>query len=148
MCPIQHVSLWQVVLFQRLSIHCRQWPGAANASCSDSCNDFGTATASNGIPPYQYLWTPGNFTTSVVTWLCSGQYLIQVSDAGGSTVTDTVTCNCAPPTGSNGFIRYKWHLLGRYGDYLSTRWFQFLLLESGKQHPALMPWNQVIFMYQ
>ncbi len=52
----------------------------------------GTATVqpTGGTPPYQYLWTGGQ-TTSTIENLPPGDYFIVVTDANGCTETGTVT---------------------------------------------------------
>jgi hypothetical protein len=50
----------------------------------------GNPTAQFGLPPYQYLWTPGGFTSPnpVVTAGVTTEYLILVIDANGCQVQD------------------------------------------------------------
>ncbi|HTL81319.1 MAG TPA: T9SS type A sorting domain-containing protein [Bacteroidia bacterium] len=56
----------------------------------------GTVTMSGGLPPYTYLWTPTNQTTSTATNLPPGVYHIIVGDQSGcfASVFDTIQ---APP---------------------------------------------------
>jgi gliding motility-associated-like protein len=103
-----------------------------NASCNNSCNGSAAGIAGGGTPPYSYIWTPGNFTTSSVNNLCAGTYTLTVTDAnacqGTSVVNITepsilqanvsstdVTCNSAcngtatsSPTGGTGPYSYSW----------------------------------------
>jgi hypothetical protein len=51
---------------------------------------------SGGIPPYTYLWMPGNFTTAVVSNLSPGNYTITATDANGC--SGTTTLHIAAPT--------------------------------------------------
>ncbi len=68
---------------------------------NDSCfhNDDGsiTAIASNGYPPYSYLWSNGS-TTSIISGLSVGTYSVTVTDSMGCFViiTDSVVheTNC------------------------------------------------------
>jgi len=63
---------------------------------SDCPVDNGTASvaASSGTPPYTYQWNdPANQTTPTATDLPRGWYTVQVNDAGGCTVRDSVWVN-------------------------------------------------------
>lgn len=61
-----------------------------NVQCNGMCN--GAATANPvGIPPYNYLWSPGGMTTQTVTGLCAGTYTVAVVDGTSCTATNTVT---------------------------------------------------------
>ncbi|HEU4718099.1 MAG TPA: T9SS type A sorting domain-containing protein [Bacteroidia bacterium] len=64
---------------------------STNASCP-SCSD-GTAStaASGGTAPYTYMWSPGGQTTSSVTGLAPGTYVVCVTDANLCSDCDTVT---------------------------------------------------------
>ncbi len=52
----------------------------------------GNPSAQFGLPPYQYLWTPGGFPTSnpVVSPAVTTEYLVVVTDANGCDVSQTV----------------------------------------------------------
>ncbi len=54
-------------------------------TCPGCCDGTITATISGGTPAYSILWTPGGFTTAVVTGLCPGTYTLCVTDANGCT---------------------------------------------------------------
>lgn len=58
----------------------------------------GNPSAEFGLPPYQYLWTPGGFTTPnpVVTAGVTTEYLILVTDANGCQVQDQLTVYIDP----------------------------------------------------
>ena len=45
---------------------------------------------SGGFPPYSYSWTPGNFTTPVVTGLSAGTYTVCITDSNLCVKCDTV----------------------------------------------------------
>lgn len=55
-----------------------------------SANGTASASASGGIPPYTYNWTPGGGTSSSLTGLSAGVYTVEVTDSNGCTGTDTV----------------------------------------------------------
>jgi hypothetical protein len=63
-------------------------------SCSG--ND-GTATASpsNGVGSYSYVWSPGGQTTQTATGLPGGTYTCTVTDANGCSNSNSVTVNTA-----------------------------------------------------
>jgi gliding motility-associated-like protein len=62
-----------------------------------------TATVQNGTPPYTYIWSTGDSTTTASTTnsissLGAGFYSVTVSDANGCTFIDTMTiANVDPP---------------------------------------------------
>ncbi len=74
-------------------------PGAINLSISTieaNCsmnNGQASVAASGGTPPYSYLWTPGNYTTSSISAISSGIYHITVTDATGCTSSGIATVN-------------------------------------------------------
>ncbi len=79
--------------------------GADAASClGQSLTLGGNPTATGGVPPYTYSWTPtGSLNNSTIanptaTPTATTSYTVQVTDANGSIVTDaiTVTVNPAP----------------------------------------------------
>lgn len=65
-------------------------------SCN-ACTGAGTVTASNGTPPYSYVWTNSLSATvstnSTATNLCPGNYTITVTDSQSCTTTVTNTVN-------------------------------------------------------
>ena len=65
----------------------------ATLTAPAGCLTGATATVSvtGGVPPYTYLWTPGNYTTASVSNLPPGAYTITVTDANGCTGTASLT---------------------------------------------------------
>ncbi len=57
----------------------------SDVSCSGGNNGSISITASDGTPPYTYLWSPGNQTTSSITGQAKGTYTV--------TVTDSLNCS-------------------------------------------------------
>jgi len=55
-------------------------------------NDMGTAAANviGGTPSYSYIWSNGQ-TTQLATGLAAGTYTVDIIDANGCVVSDTVT---------------------------------------------------------
>ncbi|MFH1320781.1 MAG: PKD domain-containing protein, partial [Bacteroidota bacterium] len=63
---------------------------STQATCGNA--DGSTSViASGGIPLYTYSWTPGGDTNAVATGLTGGLYTVDVTDANGCVVTDTIT---------------------------------------------------------
>ncbi len=88
---------------------------ATDVTCAGSCDGSITVTAAGGTGPYQYLWTPGNYSTSTVLNQCAGTYSVRITDQNGCykdtiltinepmplQVSTTVTgSNCSQPNGS------------------------------------------------
>ncbi|MBI3501342.1 MAG: T9SS type A sorting domain-containing protein [Bacteroidetes bacterium] len=70
----------------------------SDANCYGQCTGSAYAVASNGTPPYHYLWMPGSQTTQTATGLCPGTYTISVTDATPCpAVTATVAIGQNPP---------------------------------------------------
>ncbi len=96
------------------------------------CTGSATVTASGGVGPYTYTWSPSAITTDTIGSLCVGNYTASVSSANGCLVNDTVSiissviitgvitttnvsCNGAAdgtatvvPSGSPGPFTYTW----------------------------------------
>ncbi len=61
-------------------------------TCMSLADGSATVTASNGIPPYTYLWDdPAGQTTATATGLSEGTYKVIVTDAEGDKASATVT---------------------------------------------------------
>lgn len=68
---------------------------AFDATCFQ-CNGVATATASGGLPPYSFVWSPAppaGQGTPTITGLCAGEYSVEVTDGMGQTAVATVTIN-------------------------------------------------------
>lgn len=57
-----------------------------NITCAGGADGSITVTATNGVPPYSYIWTDGE-TTATVTGLTAKMYNVTVSDNVGSMIT-------------------------------------------------------------
>jgi gliding motility-associated-like protein len=71
---------------------------SVNSTCG-ICNASATVSGSGGAGSYTYVWSTGA-TTATVNNLCAGVYTIEISDALGCSVNETVVINDAGgPTG-------------------------------------------------
>ncbi|HHM21404.1 MAG TPA: hypothetical protein ENJ20_05210, partial [Bacteroidetes bacterium] len=61
---------------------------AQNPSCPGAANGSIQITASNGAPPYSYLWNTGD-TTATLTGLSPGIYIVSVTDTLNCLAVDT-----------------------------------------------------------
>lgn len=62
-----------------------------NISCNGAMDGSAQVVAAGGVGPYSYLWTPTAATTTTVTGLNSGTYVVEVTDDNGCVVEDSVT---------------------------------------------------------
>lgn len=60
-------------------------------SCFGVNDGSATITGLGGVPPYSYLWIPGNYNTSSVSGLAAGTYSVQITDAIGCSRIASVT---------------------------------------------------------
>ncbi|MFH2144270.1 MAG: PKD domain-containing protein, partial [Bacteroidota bacterium] len=74
------------------------------ATTCGQVNGFAQAdNVTGGTPPYSYNWSPGNYTTPLISNIASGNYMLQVTDANGCIAIENVfVSNIAPPF-SNGY---------------------------------------------
>ena len=63
--------------------------------CYGGTNGFIAITASNGTPPYTYLWSNGSTQQDIIN-IPAGTYTVTVTDANGCTITITETVNEPP----------------------------------------------------
>ncbi|MBI3501251.1 MAG: T9SS type A sorting domain-containing protein [Bacteroidetes bacterium] len=66
-----------------------------NPICSNQCTGSASTSVLNGTPPYTYLWSSGE-TTSTATGLCAGTNTVTVSDGIGGSASDIVTITSLP----------------------------------------------------
>lgn len=67
-----------------------------DVSCNGGNDGSATVTASDGIPPYSYLWSNGAMTATANN-LSAGAYTVTVTDNTPSTATASVVINEPPP---------------------------------------------------
>lgn len=64
---------------------------STNASCFGTCDGTVTGiTPVGGTSPYTFLWIQGGQTTATLNNLCAGIYYVQITDATGCSLTDSV----------------------------------------------------------
>ncbi len=71
-----------------------------NISCNGACVGTAEDTVTGGTPPYTYLWSNGQ-TTSTASGLCQGVNTVKVTDFNGCSIINSVTITEAPPLASN-----------------------------------------------
>lgn len=65
--------------------------------CGNICNGTASVTASGGIGPFTYSWSPSGGSAPTATALCAGNYTCTVTNNGNCVKTITVAI-IAPPT--------------------------------------------------
>ncbi len=60
-----------------------------NPLCFGSCNGSANVASINGTSPYTYLWSSGSIS-NVASGLCSGNFVVTVTDNNGCTVSPSV----------------------------------------------------------
>jgi gliding motility-associated-like protein len=71
-------------------------------SCNGNCDGAAIATVVGGSPNYTYQWNdPLNQTTQIATGLCTGTYIVVVTDNNGCTASDTIIINEPTPILAN-----------------------------------------------
>ncbi len=66
-----------------------------NPACQGVCNGSAAVQATGGMAQYTYAW-PGGATTSTASGLCSGPFVVTITDSQGCTATTTVTLTDPP----------------------------------------------------
>ncbi|MFI5151504.1 MAG: T9SS type A sorting domain-containing protein [Bacteroidia bacterium] len=66
-------------------------PTQTNLTCNGTCIGSATLTASGGVGPYTYSWSPSGGTASTASSLCAGTYTGTVKDKYGATSSNTYT---------------------------------------------------------
>lgn len=61
-----------------------------NVLCNGGSDGAISVSASGGTPGYTYLWLPSNSTSSTLTNVAAGCYTVDVTDANGCTITQSV----------------------------------------------------------
>jgi hypothetical protein len=66
-------------------------PNLSNASCPTCCDGSISLAVTGGIGPYNYSWSPGNYTVSNPVGLCAGSYTVCITDLANCVQCDTIT---------------------------------------------------------
>ncbi len=66
---------------------------ASDASCNGGSNGVAAVTATNGIAPYTYSWSPAGGTGSIASGLAAGTYTVTVTDGRNIQVQKSATIN-------------------------------------------------------
>jgi gliding motility-associated-like protein len=66
-------------------------------TCTGNCNGNIGILPVNGVPPYTYSWTPVVSGGPTATGLCPGNYICEVTDATGCSITLNINLNPPPP---------------------------------------------------
>ena len=61
-----------------------------NSACMDADNGYAEVVVQSGLGPFQFLWLPGNESTSNIKNLKPGKYSITVTDSRGFSLSDSV----------------------------------------------------------
>ncbi|WP_343533460.1 T9SS type A sorting domain-containing protein [Pedobacter sp.] len=64
---------------------------STNVSCNGGSNGTATVTASGGVTPYTYSWSPAGGTAATASGLAVGVYTCTITDNEGSSITRNVT---------------------------------------------------------
>ena len=72
---------------------------SVNVTCNGLSDGFANAIVTGGTVPYQYLWTPGNFTTPSISGLAIGTYNVRITDARSCVINQSVTITQPLPLG-------------------------------------------------
>lgn len=76
-----------------------QMTGFGHTTCGLN-NGLGSGLASNGLPPYSYLWS-NSATTPVTNTLASGWQYLTITDSNGCSRTDSLNLNPSTPVTIN-----------------------------------------------
>ncbi len=80
---------------------------ATSATCANTCDGTATAAPSGGVAPYTYLWSPAPATgqgTASATGFCAGTVSVQITDAAGCVVVDSVEITAPDPISDNAVV--------------------------------------------
>jgi hypothetical protein len=81
-----------------------------STSCGDGSSGTITAFITSGTPPFTYRWSnnvSGNPQQIQVSGLTAGTYSLNITDAGGCTLTRSTTIDCA-----TSYVSYETYVMG------------------------------------
>ncbi len=73
-----------------ITVNCFTTTMSSTLACISSSNGTATITASGGVIPYTYLWSPGGETTTTITGLSAGIYSVITHDATGCSASSAI----------------------------------------------------------
>ncbi|GAD22914.1 IPT/TIG domain-containing protein [Acidovorax sp. MR-S7] len=85
---------------------------STQVSCTGGSNGTATALAYGGVPPYTYLWSPGQALSATATGLPAGTYSVTVTDRAGSTFTVANIAISQPASALTGSASVVAHPVG------------------------------------
>lgn len=85
---------------------------STQVSCTGGSNGTATAQAYGGVPPYTYLWSPGQALSATATGLPAGTYSVTVTDRAGSTFTVANIAISQPASALTGSASVVAHPVG------------------------------------
>ncbi|MHA3789405.1 T9SS type A sorting domain-containing protein [Flavobacterium hauense] len=77
-------------------------PTQTNVSCNGNSNGTASVAVTGGSGTYTYSWAPSGATTSSVTGLAPGTYIVTITDSNGCTKTQSFTITQPPVLVVNG----------------------------------------------
>jgi gliding motility-associated-like protein len=78
---------------------------SGNVTCNGACNGTVTSvTPTGGTAPYSFLWIGSGSTATSLSGLCAGTYYIQITDANGCSLMDSVVITEPAPILANQVI--------------------------------------------
>lgn len=101
-------------------------------SCSACTDGSATAMVNGGTPSYDYLWQPTAQTTATAVNLAAGTYTVDVTDAQGCTISDTVMVGSV--TGVTWFNGFSIHT---YPNPTNNFFFIEMMDVSGTAHVSV-----------
>jgi len=80
-----------------------QITSVTNESCQGCCDGSMTGTATGGVSPYTYMWSPPMVMTPIINNVCSGTYTFCVTDANGCVSCTTAVVNVMTSVQTSAF---------------------------------------------
>ncbi|MDQ3099933.1 MAG: SprB repeat-containing protein, partial [Bacteroidota bacterium] len=80
---------------------------ATAVTCAASCDGTVSASPTGGVPPYAFIWSPAPLSgqgTALATGFCAGEVIVQISDAAGCVISDTVSVIGPEPLTDNAIV--------------------------------------------
>lgn len=75
---------------------------SVNPTCNYGCDGSISISAAGASPPFSYLWNPGGQTTTSISALCAGTYIVQVDDAAATPCTTFGSVTLSNPAQISG----------------------------------------------